>query len=42
MTYAPRTDTGVHICPDYARDIAFQKIKNGVEGTMLAANALSV
>ncbi|MGH3873064.1 MAG: 5-methyltetrahydropteroyltriglutamate--homocysteine methyltransferase [Pseudonocardiaceae bacterium] len=31
-----------HGSPDYARDIAFQKIKNRVEGTRMAAEKLSV
>ncbi|HVL82846.1 MAG TPA: 5-methyltetrahydropteroyltriglutamate--homocysteine methyltransferase [Pseudonocardia sp.] len=31
-----------HGSPDYARDIAFQKIKNRVEGTRLAAEKLGV
>ncbi|MGI8478114.1 MAG: hypothetical protein ACR2OO_17350, partial [Thermomicrobiales bacterium] len=31
-----------HGSPDYARDVAFQKIKNRVEGTRLAAEALGV
>jgi len=31
-----------HGSPDYARDIAFQKIKNRVEGTRMAAEKLGV
>jgi methionine synthase II (cobalamin-independent) len=31
-----------HGSPDYARDIAFQKIKNRVEGTKMAADQLGV
>ena len=31
-----------HGSPDYARDVAFQKIRNRVEGTRLAAEALGV
>ena len=31
-----------HGSPDYARDIAFQKIKNRVEGTKMAADRLGV
>jgi hypothetical protein len=30
------------ISPDFARDIAFQKIKNRVEGTRMAAEKLGV
>ena len=31
-----------HGSPDYARDVAFQKIKNRVEGTRMAAEKLGV
>ncbi|MDQ3988703.1 MAG: hypothetical protein M3291_05820, partial [Actinomycetota bacterium] len=31
-----------HGSPDYARDVAFQKIKNRVEGTKMAAEKLGV
>jgi methionine synthase II (cobalamin-independent) len=31
-----------HGSPDYARDVAFQKIKNRVDGTKLAADKLGV
>jgi hypothetical protein len=31
-----------HGSPDYARDVAFQKITNRVQGTRLAAEALGV
>jgi methionine synthase II (cobalamin-independent) len=31
-----------HGSPDYAREIAFQKIKNRVEGTRMAAEKLGV
>ena len=31
-----------HGSPDYARDVAFQKIKNRVEGTKMAAEKLSI
>ena len=31
-----------HGSPDYARDVAFQKIKNRVEGTRLAAEKLGI
>ena len=31
-----------HGSPDYARDVAFQKIKNRIEGTRMAAEQLGV
>jgi methionine synthase II (cobalamin-independent) len=31
-----------HGSPDYARDVAFQKIKNRVEGTRMAAEKLGI
>jgi methionine synthase II (cobalamin-independent) len=31
-----------HGSPDYARDVAFQKIRNRVEGTKLAAEKLGL
>jgi hypothetical protein len=32
----------LHGSPDYARDVAFQKIRNRVEGTRMAADRLGV